>query len=79
MLATRGGMTEFPPYCVPVFDTTCAGDSFVAGFLYGLNHDLPLDESVRLGNAAGALCTTQISHRAITSLSDVRQLMNGRA
>jgi sugar/nucleoside kinase (ribokinase family) len=79
MLATRDGMTEFPAYRVRVFDTTCAGDSFVAGFLYGIRHDLPLDESVRLGNASGALCTTKISHRAITSLGEVRQLMNGRA
>jgi sugar/nucleoside kinase (ribokinase family) len=79
LLATRDGMAEFPAYSVRVFDTTCAGDSFVAGFLYGVSSGRPLDESVRLGNAAGALCTTKISHRAITSLEDVLHLMNGRA
>jgi sugar/nucleoside kinase (ribokinase family) len=79
LLATRDGMAEFPAYRVPVFDTTCAGDSFVAGFLYGVRNGRTLDDSVRLGNAAGALCTTQISHRAITSLADVQHLMNGRA
>jgi sugar/nucleoside kinase (ribokinase family) len=78
LLATGDGLTEFPAYRVAVFDTTCAGDSFVAGFLWGIDHDRPLDESVRLGNAAGALCTTQISHRAIASLEDVLHLMNGR-
>jgi sugar/nucleoside kinase (ribokinase family) len=77
LLATRDGMTEFPAYRVPVFDTTCAGDSFVAGFLYGVRNGRSLDDSVRLGNAAGALCTTQISHRAITSMKDVLGLMNG--
>lgn len=78
LLATRGGMAEFPAYRVPVFDTTCAGDSFAAGFLWGISRDRPLDESMRLGNAAGALCTTQLSHRAITSLDVVLDLMNGR-
>ncbi len=79
LLATCDGMTEVPAYRVSVFDTTCAGDSFVAGFLYGVHNGLPLDESARLGNAAGALCTTKISHRAITSLDEVRHLMNGKA
>lgn len=79
MLMTRDGVQEFPACRVSVFDTTCAGDSFVAGFLYGVSHGQTLEDSVRLGNAAGALCTTQISHRAITSLEDVLQLMNGRA
>jgi sugar/nucleoside kinase (ribokinase family) len=78
VLATRDCLTEFPAYIVPVFDTTCAGDSFVAGFLYGVSRGRSLDESMRLGNAAGSLCTTQISHRAITSLEDVLGLMNGR-
>jgi sugar/nucleoside kinase (ribokinase family) len=78
LLAMRDCMKEFPAYRVPVFDTTCAGDSFVAGFLLGVSLGRPLDESMRLGNAAGALCTTRISHRAITSLADVENLMNGR-
>ena len=78
MLATRDGMTEFPAYRVEVLDTTCAGDSFAAGFLLGISRGWPLDESMRLANAAGALCTTQISHRAITSLEDVLQLMKAQ-
>jgi sugar/nucleoside kinase (ribokinase family) len=58
-----------------VQDTTCAGDCFAAGFLFGISHGWPLDESLRLANAAGALCTTQISHRAITSLNDLQRLI----
>jgi sugar/nucleoside kinase (ribokinase family) len=73
-LASSGAI-ELPACRVDVRDTTCAGDAFVAGFLLGIGDDKPLDESLRLANAAGALCTTQISHRAISSLDDVRDLM----
>jgi sugar/nucleoside kinase (ribokinase family) len=75
MLVTKDGVSEFPACKVQVLDTTCAGDSFVAGFLFGVSRGLPLDQSVRLGNAAGGLCTTQISHRGITCLEDVNNLM----
>jgi sugar/nucleoside kinase (ribokinase family) len=77
MLVTREGVSEFPAYPVSPVDTTCAGDAFVAGFLVGLGVDSAgsLADAVRLGNAAGALCTTRISHRAVTSLEAVRRLM----
>ena len=75
LLATRSGVTEFPAFRVTVQDTTCAGDCFAAGFLFGISRGWPLDESLRLANAAGALCTTQISHRAITSLNDLQRLI----
>jgi ribokinase len=75
MLATKDGITEFPAYRVDVLDTTCAGDAFVAGFLFGVSLGRPLDESARLGNAAGALCTTRVSHRGVTSLEAVRRLI----
>ena len=75
LLATRSGLTEFPAFRVDVQDTTCAGDCFAAGFLLGISRGRPLDESLRLANAAGALCTTRISHRAITSLRDLQRLI----
>ena len=75
MLLSGAGEKDFPAYKVAVRDTTCAGDSFAAGFLRGISAGLPLEESVRLGNAAGALCTTQISHRGITSFDDVARLL----
>jgi Sugar kinases, ribokinase family len=37
-------------------DTTGAGDSFCAGFLYGLAKELPMEECVRLANAVGTHC-----------------------
>ena len=75
LLTTRRGTTEITAYRVKVRDTTCAGDSFVAGFLLGLSRGWPLDESLQLANAAGALCTTQIGHRAITSLEGALELI----
>jgi sugar/nucleoside kinase (ribokinase family) len=73
-LASSGAI-ELPAYPVEVRDTTCAGDAFVAGFLLGIGDGKGLDESLRLANAAGALCTTQVSHRAISSLDDVLNVM----
>jgi sugar/nucleoside kinase (ribokinase family) len=75
LLATRSGVAEFPAFRVQVRDTTCAGDCFAAGFLFGISRAWPLDQSLRLANAAGALSTTQISHRAITSLDDLQRLI----
>jgi sugar/nucleoside kinase (ribokinase family) len=75
MLATASGLADFAAYRVSVRDTTCAGDAFAAGFLLGVSLGRPLEESARLGNAAGALCTTQLSHRGVTSLAAVERLI----
>jgi sugar/nucleoside kinase (ribokinase family) len=77
-LVTRDGLADFPAYRVTVHDTTCAGDAFVAGFLWGIDRGGSLDESMRQASAAGALCTTQVSHRAISCAEDVVQLASGR-
>jgi len=57
-IATRDGIRHIPGYTVPVVDTTAAGDTFNAGVAMGLAQGLPIDEAVRLGNAAGALAVT---------------------
>ncbi|MBW7884775.1 MAG: sugar kinase [Caldilineaceae bacterium] len=41
----------------PVIDSTGAGDTFDAGFLYGWLHKWPLDRCLRLANACGSLAT----------------------
>ena len=38
-------------------DTTAAGDSFNAGFAFGLSLNLPLTDCVKIGNAVGGLAT----------------------
>jgi len=45
-----------PAFRADVKDTTGAGDAFVGGFLAGVARGLDLKESLRLGNALGALC-----------------------
>lgn len=47
------------PFDVHAVDATGAGDAFAAGFLCGVLKGLGLGECARLGNACGALCTTQ--------------------
>jgi sugar/nucleoside kinase (ribokinase family) len=79
LLATSAGVTSFPAYRVQVRDTTCAGDAFVAGLLLGLEREWPLEKAMRLANAAGALCTTQLSHRGITSLEETLRLVQSQS
>ena len=57
-LARQGERSiRIPSLRVQVVDTTGAGDSFDAGFLYGYLNDWSLEESTRLACACGALST----------------------
>ncbi|MDC7228416.1 MAG: carbohydrate kinase family protein [Spirochaetales bacterium] len=49
-----------PAFRVEVVDTTGAGDSFVAGFLTGLDRGMNIEESAELGQAAAAHCVQAI-------------------
>jgi ribokinase len=53
----QGGVARSPALDAAVVDTTGAGDSFDAGFLAGFIAGEPLDRSLTLGNACGALST----------------------
>jgi sugar/nucleoside kinase (ribokinase family) len=55
--AHPGGVIRAPGLPVPVVDTTGSGDSFDAGFLAGLINGEPLERSLAIGNACGALST----------------------
>lgn len=57
MAATTGEVIHIPGIPVRVVDTTGAGDSFDAGFLAGYLAGEPLERSLALGNACGAMST----------------------
>jgi len=70
----ENGQTEFQPaYRVPSVDTTGAGDSFHAGYLYGLLNGAPMAERLRLGAATAALKCTRPGAR--TAAPTRRQLL----
>lgn len=53
---TRAGLrVSVPAFRVHVVDTVGAGDAWAAGFTVGILRGLDLEESIRLGNAAGAM------------------------
>jgi pseudouridine kinase len=53
--ATRSDSGYVPAIQVDVVDSTGASDALTATVVYGLLHDIPLDEAVRLGVSAAAL------------------------
>jgi sugar/nucleoside kinase (ribokinase family) len=67
----------FPAYKnIKAVDTTGAGDSFCAGFLYGLSRDYNPEECCRIGNAAGAHCVMKTGATAgIVSFEKIREFM----
>lgn len=54
-----------------VVDSTGAGDSFAAGFLYGVVNDMGAEASARLGGLAAAEIVSHIGARPLTRLSDL--------
>jgi ribokinase len=72
-------ITAIPGYQVQVVDTTAAGDTFNAGFAAGLCMGKTLEESVRLGNAAGALAVTKAGAQAgMPTMEQAIGLQNSR-
>lgn len=59
-------------------DTTGAGDSFRAGFLYGLLNDDSVEDSAKKANAVAALKCREIGARtALPNKEELRKLLNG--
>lgn len=60
-MAVRNGEKTFvPAYRVEAVDTTGAGDSFNAGFVYGFLAGLPMEDCLKCGNGCGALSVTKL-------------------
>lgn len=54
----HGKLFEAKGFLVEAVDTTGAGDSFNAGFIYGMLKTGDVSQSLRIGNACGALSVT---------------------
>ena len=60
MAVKDGEVWHMPGYRVTAVDTTGAGDSFNAGFVYGYLRGLPMEDCLRCGNGCGALSVTKL-------------------
>jgi 2-dehydro-3-deoxygluconokinase len=56
--STEGRWIAAAGYKVPVVDEVGAGDAFAAAYLAATFRGLPVDDALRIANAAGALATT---------------------
>ena len=55
-----GTLYQAAPYTVEAVDTTGAGDSFNAGFVYGFLRGKTMEECLKCGNGCGALSVTAL-------------------
>lgn len=76
MLCTADKQVEHPGYPVTVRDTTAAGDSFAAGFIYGYLHGWQAEQVVAFANAVGAAKVCKLgSGRQVATLEEIQELL----
>lgn len=75
-----GHILRVPPYSVEgIVDPVGAGDAFAAGFISGQLRGLNVEDSIRMGNAAGALAATILgAAESMPTWEDVQALMLGQ-
>lgn len=62
-IAQGNRLQRIEPFAVAAIDSTGAGDSYAAGLLYGLTHDLPLLTTGRLASYLTAQVVSQLGPR----------------
>ena len=73
-----GRLYSGKPFKVTPIDTTGAGDSFNAGFLYGYLSGMAIEDCLTYGNACGAFSVTKIGGASSCArLSDVKAMIEG--
>jgi sugar/nucleoside kinase (ribokinase family) len=60
VLVGEGVRLRAGAYQVPFVDGSGGGDAFAAGYIYGLLHDLPPQECLKVASALGASCVRSI-------------------
>lgn len=78
-IGKKDGMTaNTPPFKVNAVDTTGAGDSFNAGFIYSFLNHFTIDKSLQWSNACGALSTTAFGgNTAFPGLAELKRFVDG--
>ena len=68
------------PFPLPVVCAVGGGDGFAAGFLYGLFRGLPIQESLRYGNAAAAVVVSQVTcSEAMPRLPELEKVIHSHS
>jgi sugar/nucleoside kinase (ribokinase family) len=67
-----------PAFRVVARHTHCAGAAFSGGLLYGLLHDWPMNESLCLGCASGALRCERTHNKPLPTLEELRAVTGSR-
>jgi len=72
LVSSGGSFHEVPAEPIDTLvDTTGAGDSYAAGFLYGLTHGLDLPTCARLGSIAAAEIISHVGARPQVNLAEL--------
>ena len=80
VLVASGSTTVFAPaFRITPVDTTGAGDSFNAGFIFQFLQGAPLEQCIRWGNACGALSTQALGGtEGFPTPAEVQRFLDGR-
>lgn len=77
IIFTQSDRVEHPGFPVTVRDTTAAGDSFAAAFIYAYQQKWPLEHIALFANAMGAAKVEKFgSGRQVPTADEIRQLLN---